>query len=486
MQPKTSFARSGDASIAYQVIGDGPRDVVFIPGFCSHLDLMWGEPAYARFMTRLASFCRLVRYDRRGTGLSDRFDRTTTLEEGLGDLRAVIEATGARTPAIIGFSEGGALAATYAATHPDEVSALVLCETFVRGRPGPGYLEEQTDELEALTERIFELADRWGEGRLVEFLGPSMVGGSVHRRFVGIFERAAASPVTVRRVFEHALDLDATGVLDSVSAPTLVLHRRHDVIPIEAGRYVADHIPGARFVELGGGDHMPWAGDFNEVASHIEAFLGGAQQERDVDRSLATIVFVSMVDATARAAELGDIGFERLGSEAVAAFREYLARFGGSEVRATGDAFVASFGGPVAAVRFGLAATRTAEGLGAPARVGIHAGEVRRISGELGGLTFHVAARVMGLAPPGVVLVTSTAHDLSIGSTLRFDSHGHHELRGLPGSWELFAAVSDVDEPASRVDPLAGFGRGERAVVRMGGNSNPASRAISRLVRALP
>lgn len=486
MQPKTEFARNGEVAIAYQVIGDGPRDAVFIPGFAGHLDLMWSEPAYGRFMGRLADFSRLVLYDRRSTGLSDRFSRPTTLDESVADLRAVIEAAGAHTPALIGFSEGGAVATTYAATYPDAVSALVLCETFVRSRPGPGYLEDRVEEMAALTDRIFDLADHWGEGRLLEFFGPSMVGGSVHRRLMGIFERAAASPITVRRAFEQAIELDATAVLEHVRVPTLVLHRRDDVIPIDAGRYVADHIPGARFVELDGGDHMPWAGDFNRVAQEVERFLGGAEHQRDSDRSLATVVFVSLAGAGADELRGDDAALGRVAVTLEEGWRRALADHGGTEVRSTGDAFVGSFLGSVSGIRFAVAARDVAAAAGASVRAGVHTGEVRRISGETGGLTLHVAARVMGLAAPDKVLVSGPARDLAIGSGLQFASQGPHELRGVPGSWELFVPVGDVDEPPSRVDPLDGFSQSERRFVRMGGRTNAVTRAFSRIVRALP
>jgi pimeloyl-ACP methyl ester carboxylesterase len=486
VQPRTEFARNGEVAIAYQVIGDGPRDAVFIPGFAGHLDLMWSEPAYGKFMERLADFSRLVLYDRRGTGLSDRFSRPTTLDESVADLRAVIEASGVRTPALIGFSEGGAVATTYAATYPEDVSALVLCETFVRARPGPGYLEDRVEEMAALTDRIFDLADHWGEGRLLEFFGPSMVGGSVHRRLLGIFERAAASPITVRRAFEQAIELDATAVLEHVHVPTLVLHRRDDVIPIEAGRYVAEHIPGARFVELEGGDHMPWAGDFNRIAQEVERFLGGATHERDTDRSLATVVFVALAGAAADELRGDDAALGRLAATLEEGWRRALTDHGGTEVRSTGDAFVGSFPGSVSGIRFAVASHDVASGAGAAVRAGVHTGEVRRISGETGGLTLHIAARVMALAAPGDVLVSGPTRDLAIGSGLQFASRGRHELRGVPGTWELFAPVGDVDELPSRVDPLDGFSQSERRFVRMGGRTNAATRVLSRIVRALP
>lgn len=480
------YARNGDVSLAYDVFGDGGRDIVFVPGFCSHLDILRGEPAYHRFMTRLAESCRIVRYDKRNTGLSDRLSEPATIDDAVADLRAVIHNSGVKKPVLLGFSEGGALASVYAATYPDELSGLVLCEAFARARPGPGYLEGMQEELSALTDRIFGLADNWGEGRLVEFFGPSMVGGSVHRRLVGLFERAAATPATIRATFEAALDLDVSDVLPTIRVPTVVMHREHDIIPIEAGRYIASQIPGAQFVQLHGGDHMPWAGDFNEVASAIERFVTAEARGVETDVSLSTLAMTGIVDADGLTARLGDRGFAEFMIRHDRALRRELQVAGGIEIKHTGAGLLTSFDAPTGAARFGLAAVAAAATVGADIRIGVHTGEVRLVAGELGGASVHVVARILGEAAPGEVLVSSTVRDLSVASGLTFESHGLHSLRGVPGEWELFRAIGDPKRDLERLDPWDGFKPGERRLLENSGRTPRASRVLSRVIRRIP
>ena len=481
----TRFARNGDVSIAFQVLGDGPTELVFIQGFCSHLDLLWGDPAYAHAMGRLASFGRVVLYDKRGTGLSDRFSVPASLDDSLGDLRAVIDASGAKTPVLIGFSAGGALAALYAATYPREVAGLVLCEAMPRMAPGPGYLEDIADEANALIARFRTMAGQWGTGMLMEFFGPSLAGGALQRRAVGIFERACATPGALEALLEEGLATDVTSILPTIRVPTLVMHRRDDVVPIAAGRYFADNIPGARFVELEGGDHMPWAGNFSPVATEIERFVRGDAAGTDTDRSLASLVFTSMVDADSRAAALGDTQFGQLLARHDRALRSELERFGGREVKHTGDGVFAAFDGATAAARFALAAVEAAATEGIAIRAGVHTGEVRVVSGQLGGASAHIAARVTAEAEPGGVLATQTVRDLATTVGLTFDSIGSRELRGVPGSWELYAVSGTADVESTRVDPFGDLSRSERMMLRSTVRSPRAARVMSRVIRAL-
>lgn len=485
-KPETRYARNGDVSLAYQVLGTGPRDLVFLQGFCSHLDLMWAQPAYVQFMRRLASFARVVLYDRRGTGLSDRFDRPASFDDQLGDLKAVLDAAGVRDPVIVGFSAGGALAVLYAATYPNDVAGLVLSEAMPSMRPGPGYLEHLQDEMETLIERFRQMSTDWGKGVLLEFFGPSMAGGSVQRRVVGLFERACATPDTATALLEDGLQLDVRSILPSIRVPTLVMHRRHDVIPIDAGRYLAEHIPGARFVELEGGDHMPWAGDHLPIAREIERFIRGETADVDSDRSLTALVFTSLAEADVRAAELGDAAFGRLMSAHDEAMRTELRRFSGEEIKHTGDGLVASFTGPSAAARFALAAVDAARQIGAEIRAGVHLGEVRKIAGEMGGVAVHVAARVMTSAQPGQVLATTPVRDLTTSQGLFFLSVGTHELRGVDGAWELFEVGGDYNLRPERIDPLGDLSRSERMMLRSTTRAPRVSRAMSRVIDALP
>ena len=484
--PTTRYARNGEVSIAYQVLGEGPHELVFIQGFCSHLELMWGDPAYVKAMTTLAAFARVVLYDKRGTGLSDRFAAPPSLDDTVADLRSVITAAGCERPVIVGFSAGGALGALYAATYPQEIAGLVLCEAMQSMRPRPGYLDEVADEANALIDSFREMASQWGQGLLLQFFGPSIAGGAFQRRAVGLFERACASPDSIEALLEDGLQIDVTRILPSIQVPALVLHRRDDIVPIEAGRYFAEHIPGARFVELEGGDHMPWAGDFSPVAREIEHFVRGEAASVDSDRSLATLVFTSVVGADSLAAELGDDGLAGYMGRHDEVIRAEIRRFGGREVKHTGDGFLVVFDGASSAARFALSAVERASGPQVRIRAGIHTGEVRIVSGEIGGASAHVAARVVGEAPAGAILVTQPVRDLAASGGLRFESFGVRELRGVPGDWELHLLIGASSTSADSVDPLEPLKRGERVMVRTTARTPRAARVVSRLVQSLP
>jgi class 3 adenylate cyclase len=438
--PQTKYARSGDLSIAYQVVGDGPIDLVHIPGIVSHVDLAWENAGYRRFMERLSSFGRVIVYDKRGMGASDPVAEPPSVEERVDDTRAVMDAVGVERAAIFGCSEGALLAAFFAAAYPQRVSHAILYGSFARIRPDPpeypwGFEDELIQELaEGVTEA-------WGEGVMLTILAPSLLGDERARAWWGRYERASTSPRTTLVLAGANFVLDIRDVLPSVRVPTLVLHRTSDILPIEGARYVAEHIPGARFVELHGDDHWPWLNDPDEVCDHVEEFLTGTRREPETDRVLATVLFTDIVGSTERAAELGDSRWRELLDTHESIVRTQLERHHGHEVKTTGDGFLATFDGPARAIR---CARETVAGLreeGIEIRTGIHAGECERRNGDIGGIAVHIGARVMANAGPGEILVSSTVRDLTVGSDIAFEDRGSHALKGVPGEWRLYAVA---------------------------------------------
>jgi class 3 adenylate cyclase len=442
--PETNYARSGDFSIAYQVIGDGPIDLVHIPGLVSHLDLAWTNPQYGRFMERLSSFARVLVYDKRGCGLSDPVTEPPSVEERIDDTRAVMDAEGVEQAVVFGCSEGASLSAFFAAAHPDRVSHAILYGSFARLLPDPpdypwAPFGEGIEDLMAL---FRESMEHWGEGALLAVLAPSLLGTD-ERAWWGRYERAAMSPRSIERLMVANIELDLREVLPVIAVPTLVLHRDGDMLPVGGGRYVAEHIPGARFVELHGEDHWPWVGDPDEVCDHVEEFLTGQRAERPIDRVLATVMFTDIVGSTERATELGDRRWRDLLDKHEEVTRSELGRHHGREVKTTGDGFLATFDGPARGIRCGRAvAERTAE-LGLPIRVGLHTGECELRDSDVGGIAVHIGARVTALASPGEVLVSRTVKDLTVGSDIDFEERGARQLKGVPGEWELFAVTAD-------------------------------------------
>ena len=439
--PQTKYARSGDLSIAYQVVGDGPIDLVHIPGIVSHVDLAWENPGYRRFMDRLSSFARVIVYDKRGMGLSDPVAQPPSVEERIDDTRAVMDAVGVEHAAVFGCSEGALLAAFFAATYPERVSHAILYGSFARLQPDPpdypwGFGDAMVEEL---TESIREA---WGEGILLTFVAPSLLADQRARTWWGRYERASTSPRLTLTMAAANLDLDIRGVLPSVRAPTLVLHRTSDFLPIEGGQYVADRIPGAVFVELRGDDHWPWLNDPDEVCDHVEEFLTGTRQARESDRVLATVLFTDIVGSTQRAAELGDSRWRTVLDAHESVMRAEIERHRGQEVKMTGDGFLAVFDGPARAIRCARAAVDQLQDVGIDIRTGIHTGECERRNGDLGGIAVHIGARVMGSAGPGEILVSSTVKDLTVGSDIEFEDRGTHALKGVPGEWRLYAVAT--------------------------------------------
>ena len=441
--PPTSYARSGDVSIAYQVVGDGPIDLVLVLGFATHVELQWELPAFRRFAERLASFSRLILFDKRGTGLSDTVREAPTLEERIDDVRAVMDAAGSERAAFFGISEGGPMSVLFAAMHPERATALVLHGAMARTTEAPDY--PWATPAEALRESAAEfLAPYWGrdpEGLLTLF-APSVAEDPQTQEFIARLERNSASPAMVRNIFEMFLDIDVRDVLGSIRVPTLVLHRHGDrVVNRRAGEYLASRIPGARYVELEGIDHAPWIGEADDVLGEIEEFLTGTRSAPEADRVLATVMFTDIVASTERAAELGDARWRELLAAHQEAVRGELARFRGREVKTLGDGALATFDGPARAIRCGRAIVEAARADGLEVRVGLHTGEVAVDDDDVGGIAVHIAARVGALAGAGEVLVSGTVKDLVAGSGIAFEDRGTRELKGIPDEWRLFAAA---------------------------------------------
>jgi pimeloyl-ACP methyl ester carboxylesterase len=441
--PSTQYAKSGDTSIAYQVVGDGPIDLVLVLGFTTHIELQWEGAPFARFCERLGSFSRLILFDKRGSGLSDPVPEVPTLEQRIDDVRAVMDAVGSERAALFGVSEGGPMSILFAATHPERANALVLHGAMARTTEAPDY--PWASPAEALRESAAEfIAPYWGsdaEG-MVELFAPSFAGDPRMLEYLGRLERNSASPAMVQQVFEMFLGTDVRDILPTIHIPTLVTHRRGDrVVNWRAGRDLAERIEGSKYVELDGIDHLPWAGDSDAVIGEVQEFLTGARSEAEPDRVLATVMFTDICGSTERAAELGDAHWRNLLEAHQTALRRDLDRFKGREVKTLGDGSLATFDGPARAIQCGHAIAQTARSLGLEDRIGIHSGEVEVMDEDVGGIAVHIAARVGALAGAGEVLVTSTVKDLVAGSNIQFEDRGVSELKGVPDEWRLFAAA---------------------------------------------
>ncbi len=447
MEPSTRYAQSPDgASIAYQVHGggEGALDLVFVPGFVSHVELIWEEPAIAGFLRRLASFSRLIVFDKRGQGLSDRLGRPPTLEESMDDLGAVMDAAGSERAAIFGISEGGPMSMLYAATHPDRVSSLVLYGTYARLLEAPdfrvGVSGERFDWWASLVRR------EWGGAVGVEFWAPSEAGNLEFERWWSRLLRQGTSPSGAIDLMNLYREIDVRAVLPAIAVPALVLHRRDDrLIPDRQARFLADRIPDARYVELEGADHLPTVGDQGALLDEVEEFLVGSRGSHGLERALATILFTDIVGSTETAARLGDRRWRDLLERHDAAVRRELALHRGREVKTMGDGFLATFDGPARAIRCATAIRDDLSRSGVEIRAGIHSGEVEAIGEDVGGMAVNIGARVGEMAAPGEVLVSSTVRELVVGSGIEFRERGSHRLKGAPDEWRLFAVAGVAD-----------------------------------------
>jgi class 3 adenylate cyclase len=435
------YAKSEDLHIAYQVVGDGPRDLVLVPPFVSNLELYWQEPLVERFLRRLASFSRLILFDKRGTGLSDRVapQDLPTLEQRMDDVRAVMDAARSERAAVLGFSEGGPMSAVFAATYPERTTALVLYGTFastIRAADYPWAMDPQAREsiIEAIPET-------WGEGTSVDELAPSLATDQRFKSWYGRVERMGASPGAAMALRRMNGQIDIRHVLPVIGVPTLVIHRSGDRdSSIEQGRYLADRIPEARFVEPSGDDHFPWAGDQDSILDEVEEFLTGVRPGPEPNRVLATVMFTDIVGSTERASELGDHQWRGLLENHNALVREALVRFRGREIKTIGDGFLATFDGPARAIRCASSVRDQVPALGIQIRAGLHTGECELMGEDVGGIAVNIGARIMSKASPSQVLVSSTVKDLVAGAGIRFADIGTHRLRGVPGNWRLYSA----------------------------------------------
>jgi class 3 adenylate cyclase len=427
--PRTLYAHSGDASIAYQVLGEGPLNLAVANGPSSHLEIMWEEPSTARAFRRLASFARLVLFDRRGTGLSDPVSKPPTLEQQMDDLRAVLDAAGIERTALFGACDLG-LCALYAATYPEQVTALVLAGVAAVGT------RTMTPEVKEL---LFDaLENSWGDGTLMRLWAPSQVGNRSFEEWWARMQRSSVSPGMARQLLQMISETDLRAVLPTIRVPTLVTHQRDDTyIPVELGREVASLIPGARFIEYPGTDTYGWLEPRH--LDDVEEFLTGRRTSEEADRVLATVLFTDIVGSTEHASRLGDGRWRQLLSEHNQVVRAALARWRGTEVKTIGDGFLATFDGPARAVRCAKEIVSGVEPLGLGVRTGLHTGECERVGDDVAGMAVHIGARVMACAQAGEVLASSTVKDLVVGSELRFEDRGAHALKGVPDQWHLYA-----------------------------------------------
>lgn len=440
--PVTRYARTADdVHIAYQVVGNGPFDVVALLGYVSHVELCWEDPSIAEFFMGLASFCRLIIFDRRGLGLSDPVQGAPTLEDRMQDLRAVMDAAGSERAALLGLSEGGPISVLFAATYPDRVTALILYGTFARMTKTDDYPWGYPPDV---FERIVDAKiDSWGGDNTVDYFAPSLAHDVEFRRRWAAFERRATNPSSYRALMRINADTDIRAVLPMVRVPTLVLHRTGDIpVRVGNGRYVSEHIAGSRFVELPGQDHFFWVGDSGILLDEIEEFLTGRRSAHDRDRVLATIMFTDIVGSTDQAIQLGDAVWRRRLDQHDQLTRRQVDWWRGRFIKSTGDGALATFDGPARAIRcaVGLREALCSEDI--PIRVGLHTGEIELRNNDVGGVGVHIASRVQGLAAPEEVLVTKTVTDLVAGSGITFVDRGLRDLKGIAGSWQVFAVAA--------------------------------------------
>ena len=459
---ETSYAQCGDLSLAYQVFGDGPIELVFVGPFVSHVELFWAMPEFKAFFEQLATFCRVVLFDKAGVGLSDPIPKVRTLDERAAEIEAVMDAVGFEKPVVFGMSEGGTASIVLAAKRPQRTRALILYGTYpfmatdwddidrdpaeVRERliaeagedlsgVGADYLPS-TEQIARLQEMGRGARSGWGTGATAKSMFPSVRS----MRQLAMFERMSASPGMVRATAESVFRVDIRSILATIAVPTLVIHAREDRLPVQCGRYLADHIPGARFLEVDGVDHAPWFTEPDRILTGIEEFLTGSHAAPSQShRALRTVLFTDMVASTERAAATGDERWRAVLHRFGEITTELTDQFGGAVVKSTGDGHLSTFDGPTQAIRCAEALRADAETLGIEIRAGIHTGECELLDTDIGGIAVHIAARILGQAGAGEILVSRTVRDLVVGSGTGFEDRGNVELRGVPGSWQLLA-----------------------------------------------
>lgn len=485
--PDTRYAqRSDGVSIGYQFFGTGPPTLVFCWGWMSHLDLQWTNAEISEFFERLAGFCQVLVFDKAGVGVSDPIAHVPTLEERVEDIRTVMDAVGVERAAIFGESEAGPAAAMFAATYPERCEALIIWGSIATGHATDEELAAyggRADEVEHLAARLGESIDHWGDGLSADWIMPSMVSPFV-RRGLGTFERSAVSPSMARGLIDHLFRIDVRPALGAISAPTLVLHRRGDVVPISHGRLLADRIPGARLIELPGADHAFFTQDGDRIISEIAQQLTGQRTALAPKRVLATVLFTDIVGSTQRAAGSGDVAWRRLLDQHDALARREVAARDGRIVKSLGDGMLAMFAGPARAISCAQALESAVGELDIVLRAGIHTGECEARGDDLGGMAVHIGARVAALAGPNEVLVTQTVVDLVVGSGLQFSDRGEHELKGVPGVWRLFEVLGESAAERMSVESASAYmTRADRATVRIARRAPGMLRALGRVVQ---
>jgi class 3 adenylate cyclase len=437
MTPETRYAKSGNVNIAYQVVGSGPLDLILVMGWVSNVEYAWEDPSLGSFLSRLASFSRLILFDKRGTGLSDRVLELPTLEQRMDDVRAVMNAAGSESAALFGVSEGGPMCALFAATYPERTRALVIYGSYAKRIADPEYPWAPTPEERQKTYE--EVERQWGSPVSIESLAPSRARDERFRSWWASYLRRSASPGDAVALLKMNTSIDIRNVLPAIRVPTLILHRTQDMdMHVEEGRYIAEHIQGARLVELDGADHLPWIGDTKTMLDEVELFLTGDLKEAESERILATVLFTDIVGSTTHAAQLGDSRWKELLKNHNEVVRKQLGRFRGREIGTTGDGFLSTFDGPARAIRCALAIRDALRQFGIQIRAGLHTGECEVIGDNVAGIAVHIGARVMANARNDEVWVSSTVKDLVSGSGIQFENRGRFTLKGVPGDWELF------------------------------------------------
>jgi pimeloyl-ACP methyl ester carboxylesterase len=507
---ETSYARCGDLSLAYQLFGDGPVELVLAGSFVSHVELFWTMPEFEAFFDQLATFCRVVMFDKAGVGLSDPVPQVRTLDDRAAEIEAVMDAVGFGKAALFGVSEGGPAATVFAATRPERTRALILTGTYayiifagwddVERDPAElraRFLVELGEDYTPSTKQIARLQEfgqavhsAWGSGVALKGLLPSV--RSI--RQLAMLERMSASPGMARATVEALFRIDVRSVLPTIVAPTLVIHASDDMVPVQGGRYLADHIPGARMLEVEGADHAPWFTDPDLITTGIEEFLtGGHAAPPQSHRALRTVLFTDMVASTERAAAAGDERWRAVLQRFGEVTTELAERFGGTVVKSTGDGHLLTFDGPTQAIRCAEALRDDAEKLGIEIRIGIHTGECELLENDIGGIAVHIAARILGQAGAGEILVSRTVSDLVVGSGTGFEDRGSVELRGVPGTWQLLAVERHGARAGSAEAQLAStptpgprtaMRRSDRAVAMMAKRTPWILRGMARLAPA--
>jgi pimeloyl-ACP methyl ester carboxylesterase len=440
--PEVRYARSGDVHIAYQVLGEGDVDLVFVMGWLTNLETYWELPGYRRFMQRLAGFTRLILFDKRGMGLSDR-SVMGTLEERMDDVRAVMDAAGSERAVLLGVSEGAPLSMVFAATHPERTAGLIFVGGEVKEIREDDWPwgASTREEYEGMLDGILSGETEWGKVTRVWF-APSKEHDPAVVAWLSRLLRSSASPAAAVAFMRLGSEIDVRYVAPSIHVPTLVLHTPEDpVVPYEQGRWLAEQIEGARFVELAGKDHVPWFDVADQVVTEVRDFLTGFREAAEPEKALATVLFTDIVGSTDRARELGDNEWTALLAQHHATVRTVLAQYRGREIATTGDGFLAAFDGPARGIRCAQAILEALDGIGIPARSGLHTGEVEVVGDDIAGIAVHIGARVAALAGPGEVLVSSTVRDLVAGSGIEFEDRGVHQLKGIPGDWRLYSVT---------------------------------------------